>query len=206
MSVDGDPPKRRRLFAQLPVHVAQDHHDVMWPVYRAMGSRHLPTSGLAWVHFDSHPDMVLPENLTPAEARDLAALRARLSIASFLLPAVFAGHIDTLVWLCVCGSGPLDLGPQGLTQPGLGFFASRPPWAQQMPEGRHVLRIGVHAGVVKVDSQLSYFTDELLTAPPGVQVCTFVGFMDSLVLTGWSLSSLTSAGLSPWRSSQSSLR
>ncbi len=94
---------KRRRYAALPVHVAEDHHDVMWPVYRAMATRHLAEQGQVWLHIDSHPDLLLPPDFPPAAATDLTELRARLDIASFLLPAVFAGHIRTIVWLCVAG-------------------------------------------------------------------------------------------------------
>ena len=58
----------------------------MAPVYRAMAQRFVPDAGLTWLHFDAHPDLLLPPALTAAQVYDLATLLARIDIGSFLLP------------------------------------------------------------------------------------------------------------------------
>ena len=43
---------------------------VVTHIHRAIASRHLPMSGIAMVHFDSHPDLLLPLHLQADDVFD----------------------------------------------------------------------------------------------------------------------------------------
>ena len=43
---------------------------VVFHIHRAIASRHLPMSGIAMVHFDSHPDLLLPLHLQADDVFD----------------------------------------------------------------------------------------------------------------------------------------
>ena len=43
-----------------PVFVEEGHHEVLPQIFKCVGAKQLPVHGNAIIHFDSHPDMVLP--------------------------------------------------------------------------------------------------------------------------------------------------
>ena len=45
---------------ELPVHIVEDHDGALPLIYRAIGAKKLPFSGVALVHFDAHPDLLSP--------------------------------------------------------------------------------------------------------------------------------------------------
>ena len=49
-----------RRLERTPVFVEEDHHEVLPHIFRCVGAKHLPVNGNAMIHFDSHPDLLLP--------------------------------------------------------------------------------------------------------------------------------------------------
>lgn len=123
----------------MPVHIVEDHNDALRPILRGIATKHLPFAHNLLVHFDSHPDLLLPAQLLKSEVYDKEILFERLSIENWILPAAFAGHFDTIVWV-------------------------KPPWSNQIPDGEYHFSIGIEreTGFVKVSSGLLYFVSEML--------------------------------------------
>ena len=101
---------------RLPVHVVEDHDEALVHIYRLIGSKKLSFSGNCLVHFDSHPDLLLPDMMAD-EVFNKDVLFARISIADWIMPAVYAGHISHIVWL-------------------------KPFWSQQIEDGCFQLVVG----------------------------------------------------------------
>lgn len=97
-----------KQYSKLPVFVVDDHHEVLPHIYRAIGGRYLPFSGVAMLHLDSHPDLLI-SNLSAQNYHCTELLYEALDIANWLAPALYCGHVSTLVWM-------------------------KPPWAKQMQE------------------------------------------------------------------------
>ena len=49
------------MASQLPVYIVEDHDEALPLIYRAIGSKQLPFEGIAFVHFDAHPDLLCPD-------------------------------------------------------------------------------------------------------------------------------------------------
>lgn len=79
--------------------------------------------------------MTVPRSMPADYVLDKDRLFDAISIENWIMPAVYAGHINELVWL-------------------------KPPWANQIPEGRTEFRIGNHCGFIRVTSRLDYFISE----------------------------------------------
>lgn len=89
----------RRQYDTMPCFIVDDHNEILKHIYRAIGSGHLPFEGITLVHFDSHPDLSVPDALAADCVRRPAELFSQISIADFILPAVYAGHISRVIWL-----------------------------------------------------------------------------------------------------------
>ncbi|XP_018027571.1 UPF0489 protein C5orf22 homolog [Hyalella azteca] len=121
------------------VHIVEDHNDALCHIYAAIAKKRIPFSNNFLIHFDSHPDLLLPENLVKSQVYDKNVLFDRLSIENWIMPAVFAGHVDTILWI-------------------------KPPWSNQIPNGVYHFKIGLESssGHVKVSCPELYFISEML--------------------------------------------
>ncbi|XP_044149919.1 UPF0489 protein C5orf22 homolog isoform X1 [Bufo gargarizans] len=142
MSDHPTPGPRLRTYRDLPVWVVEDHHDVLPFIYRAIGSKHLPASNISFIHFDSHPDLLIPVNMPADTVFDKEALFSELSIENWILPVVYAGHFSQVVWL-------------------------HPSWAQQIKEGKHFFLVGKDKSTttIRVTSTDDYFLSDGLYVP-----------------------------------------
>lgn len=90
------------------------------------------------LHFDSHSDLSIPKNLSKDDVFKKDVLFSKLSIENWILPAAFAGHIGTIVWI-------------------------RPPWTQESFEAFSTFKVGYHpvSNEIRVSSKSNYFLSEL---------------------------------------------
>ncbi|XP_036063236.1 UPF0489 protein C5orf22 homolog [Onychomys torridus] len=138
---EGDRTRLRR-YPRLPVWVVEDHQEVLPFIYRAIGSKHLPASNISFLHFDSHPDLLIPVNMPADTVFDKEALFGELSIENWIMPAVYAGHFSHIIWL-------------------------HPTWAQQITEGKHHFLVGkdISTTTIRVTSTDYYFLSDGLFVP-----------------------------------------
>ncbi|KAM6222621.1 UPF0489 protein C5orf22 homolog [Rhynchocyon petersi] len=131
-----------RRYPELPVWVVEDHQEVLPFIYRAIGSKHLPASDINFVHFDSHPDLLIPVNMPADTVFDKETLFGELSIENWIMPAVYAGHFSHVIWL-------------------------HPTWAQQIQEGKHNFLVGKDTSTttIRVTSTDHYFLSDGLYVP-----------------------------------------
>ena len=106
-------PKNKKL----PVFVVEDHNEALSAIYRGLRTGLLSFTGIGILHFDSHPDLAVPSNLSagvslsdPEEVLHLLRNESG-GIAEWIIPCVFAGHVNEVVWV-------------------------RPPWGNQLEDGQ----------------------------------------------------------------------
>ncbi|XP_003936254.1 UPF0489 protein C5orf22 homolog isoform X1 [Saimiri boliviensis] len=135
-------PTGLRRYPKLPVWVVEDHQEVLPFIYRAIGSKHLPASNISFLHFDSHPDLLIPVNMPADTVFDKETLFGELSIENWIMPAVYAGHFSHVIWF-------------------------HPIWAQQIREGRHHFLVGKDTSTttIRVTSTDHYFLSDGLYVP-----------------------------------------
>ncbi|XP_008589110.1 PREDICTED: UPF0489 protein C5orf22 homolog [Galeopterus variegatus] len=133
---------RLRRYPALPVWVVEDHQEVLPFIYRAIGAKHLPASNISFLHFDSHPDLLIPVNMPADTVFDKETLFGELSIENWIMPAVYAGHFSHVIWL-------------------------HPTWAQQIREGKHHFLVGKDTSTttIRVTSTDYYFLSDGLYVP-----------------------------------------
>lgn len=130
-----------KKYKKTPVHVVEDHNRVLPFIYRCIGSKHMPLYENVLLHFDSHPDLLIPKGMDSKVVFDKEELFSRLSIENWILPAAYAGHFSTIVWL-------------------------KPPWSGQLEEGRYTFHVGKEriSNEIRVTCAQNYFLNEALFA------------------------------------------
>ena len=124
------PKKRRtelRTYKKIPVWLCEYHQEVLRYIYRGIGSKFLPFSGITLLHFDSHPDLMAPLDMKAESVFDKEVLFDVVSIADWILPAVYAGHIKKVIWI-------------------------KAPWSQQISDKILCFNVGRH----KVEGTIRY--------------------------------------------------
>lgn len=136
-SVDG-----AKVFKELPVYVVENHNEVLPFIYRCIGSKYLTLEGNTMVHLDSHPDMLIPKNMSADTVWNKYELFDSVSIENWILPGAYAGHFKNIFWV-------------------------KPPWAKQMDDGRKDFVIGKSktCGEIRLTSVEPYFLSEALYCP-----------------------------------------
>ena len=130
-----------RPLKKLPIYIEEDHHEVLPHIFKNIGAKHLPLENNTLVHFDSHPDMLIPKDLDAEEAFDKYTLFKKISIENWILPGAYIGVFKTIVWVC-------------------------PPWSNQIAPGTYEFEIGRN----KLNNQIavtcleSYYISEGLFA------------------------------------------
>ncbi|XP_046671870.1 UPF0489 protein C5orf22 homolog [Homalodisca vitripennis] len=128
-----------KRFREIPIFVVEDHNEVLPFIYKCIGSKHLPLMGNTLLHFDSHPDMLIPQGMNADTVFDKYELFSALSIENWILPAAFAGHFSKILWI-------------------------KPSWAHQLSEGNHRFKIGkeIKSNEIKVTCLENYFLGDTL--------------------------------------------
>lgn len=127
--------KKLRTFTKIPIFIVENHNEVLEFIYRCLGSRHLPFQNNKIIHFDSHPDMTISRFMPAKYVYEKESLLELVSIENWIMPTVYAGHFRDLIWI-------------------------KPPWAKQIPDGKHNFFIGDYGGFIRVNSNLEYFISE----------------------------------------------
>ncbi|CAH8500541.1 unnamed protein product [Schistosoma turkestanicum] len=83
----------------ISVVIVERHNEALNYIYRAIGSKTIPFSGLKLLHFDSHPDMGVPDIDCSEILRDPEQLMKKVSIESWITPMIYAGHVDHVIWM-----------------------------------------------------------------------------------------------------------
>lgn len=106
-----------------------------------MGSKHLPLEGVTLIHFDSHPDMLIPKEMPAETVFQKDELFETISIENWIMPAVYAGHFKNLIWV-------------------------KPPWANQIEDQSTQFTIGKlkDQGTIRLECKENYFVSECLYA------------------------------------------
>ena len=122
------------------IYVVEDHNDALAENYKEIRAKRLSFSNLVLIHFDSHPDLGIP-NLNADLVYETDKLFESLSIENWILPAVYANHINEIVWI-------------------------KPKWSNQINAGLYNLIVGKDSvsGFIKVNSREKYFISDTFYA------------------------------------------
>ena len=132
----------------VPVFIVEEHSEALLCLQRSMRRGLLPMSGIQMIHYDAHPDLSIPQKLTPAVVYNpqelLETLRNTESgIAEWMMPLVYAGHVNRIVWV-------------------------RPLWSTQLANGEYTIQVGdavvehtsPTAKYLVVDCKAPYFAND----------------------------------------------
>lgn len=134
LSSEAKAPKNR-IFTKIPVFIVENHNDVLELLLPVLANRYLPFENNVMVHFDSHPDMCVPRQMTAECVYNRQTLLESLSIENWIVPLMFAKHLKEVIWV-------------------------RPDWAQQIADGRHMFSVGESDDKIFVSSTLDYFLSD----------------------------------------------
>lgn len=131
-----------KSFRTLPAYVQENHNEVLPYIYRCIGSKHLPLKDNVLLHFDSHPDLLIPYEMPADTVYKKEELFESLSIENWILPAVYAGHFSHVVWF-------------------------KPPWCSQIQDRVVECYVGKceKTGTIRTSCSESYFVSEALYVP-----------------------------------------
>ncbi|XP_059170362.1 UPF0489 protein C5orf22 homolog [Physella acuta] len=130
----------------LPVHIVEQHNDVVPFIHRAIASKLLQFTEIPIIHLDSHPDLLIPINMQADLVFQPQSLFQSISIENWLLPLAYAKHISHIVWV-------------------------KPPWANQIQASEQEFTIGksVQSGKIRLSCKENYFlTDGLFSKVEGL--------------------------------------
>ncbi|XP_022237428.1 UPF0489 protein C5orf22 homolog isoform X2 [Limulus polyphemus] len=123
-------PMFKKQKVPLPVVVVEDHNEVLYHIYRAIGKKLLPFADGTIIHLDSHPDLLLPKNFDLDRIWDKQYIFNSVSIENWLLPAALAGHFRNIYWV-------------------------KPSWSRQLEDGIHHFQIGRHKKTGQVRNEIN---------------------------------------------------
>ncbi|CAC5384838.1 UPF0489 protein C5orf22 [Mytilus coruscus] len=131
--------KTLKKFAVTPLYIVEDHNDVVPFIHRGIGSKHLPIEDIVFVHFDSHPDLLIPCDMKADDVYKKDVLYQTLSIENWIIPMVYAGHISHIIWF-------------------------KPPWCEQIQDKEIQFYVGKcnTTGCIRTTCKENYFVSETL--------------------------------------------
>ncbi|KAH8244079.1 hypothetical protein KR038_000440 [Drosophila bunnanda] len=147
-------PSSPRKFQRIPVFIVDYHNDVLEFIYRCLGTRHLPLADNILVHFDSHPDLVIPRHIAASAAFDKDTMLNELSIENWIMPTLYAGELKGFFIefiILIIGYSPACAGHFNRV------VWLKNSWCQQLPTGRHQFKVGHKEDRIGVDCPLDYF-------------------------------------------------
>lgn len=126
----------RRRFNKIPVFIVENHNDVLELILPSLARRYLPFEDNLMIHFDSHPDLCVPRQMSTSAVFNRQMLLESLSIENWIVPLMYGKH----------------LGPD--------FVWVAPQWSHQLPLGRHDVIVGDCDDKIKVKTNLDYFLSD----------------------------------------------
>lgn len=131
----------KNVSENLNIYIVEDHNDALEYIYKEIGTKRIKFSDLTMIHFDSHPDLSLPD-INADDVFSKKKLFDNLSIENWICPAVYAGHLSNLVWI-------------------------KPPWSKQIECGIYKISVGKDNknGMIRCDSRLEYFASGSMYSP-----------------------------------------